>query len=252
MRDFRHYFKTDIIRLCKSGTWLIGIIGVTFFLFFSLETHGILSENVLSTYFLSSTLAGVLITYVFCAFPYTFVFGADLEYKYIRYALIRGNLKSYTASKAIVIYLSSVMTMVSGTLLFLLLCHTKYPWVNFHIDDLEILRIGSYGELLEQGHYLIYGILYALHMGMLAGFLSLFAAFCSIYISNKAMVLVLPILLFQILAAYDFCEYNIYIFFAYTRIYNENWKNFLFIFLLSMVPSILLTIGIYRGLKRRM
>ena len=65
--------------------WCAGIIGVTFFLFFSLENMGILNDNVVSAYLFSTNMSGVLISFVFCALPYATVFSEDQEHKYVLY-----------------------------------------------------------------------------------------------------------------------------------------------------------------------
>lgn len=252
MKFFMHYFKADIRRLCGNYAWYVGVIGVAFFLFFSLEGRGYVNENVLFTYLFATNMSGALITYVFCAFPYAFVFGQDMEHKYIRYQLIRGDLKSYVLSKSVVIYLSSVITMICGTLLFLLLCRTQLQWVSLETVAQDISKVGCYESVLKGGHYLIYCLLYALHMGILSGFLSLFAAFCSIYITNRVMVLVLPVLLFQVLTSININGYNIFVFYAYVKVFANDWHNLLFIFGLSAVPSVALTMGIYQSLKKRL
>lgn len=252
MINFKKYFCMDMRRLLKSGTWIVSIIGVAVCLFFSLETKGFVNENVLSTYFVSTTLSGVLITYVFSAFSYAAVFSEDIEHKYLQYMLIRGNLRDYVFSKISVIYISSVLTMVLGTFFFLMLCRMRMPWVNLEIDKLGILVEGTYGSLIEGGHYLGYCMLYALHMGILAGTLSIAAAFCSIFISNRMMIFVIPILLIQLLTAISIHGYNVFIFYAYVKVLSSDFLNLIFILGLSVLPSAILTAGIYYKLKKRL
>ena len=50
MKFFFRYVLTDLRRCVRGGLWCAGIIGVTFFLFFSLENMGILNDNVVSAY----------------------------------------------------------------------------------------------------------------------------------------------------------------------------------------------------------
>lgn len=244
------YFKSDIRRLSKSYAWYIGIIGVAFALFFSLEGRGFENGSVVFTYVFATNLSGILIAYVFGAVPFATVFSEDLEHKYIRYEVIRGNLKKYVLSKCTVIYLSSIITMICGTLIFLLFCRLQIPWVNWEMTDLSLERAGCYGSLVERGHYLSYCMLYALHMGMLSSVLSLMAAFGSIYISNRVLVLVLPVLLCRILGTVYINGYNIYVFYAYVKIFEQDWINFLFIFGLSVILSGVMVIGIYKKLKQ--
>lgn len=59
-----------------------------------------------------------MIAYVFCAFPFATVFCEDLDNKYIRYELIGSNLKRYVVTKIAFIYLTAILVMVLGTILF--------------------------------------------------------------------------------------------------------------------------------------
>ena len=58
------------------------------------------------------------------------VFCEDLENKYLRYSIGRGNLKKYVLSKVIVIYVSSIITMILGTLLFIMYLRLQLPWTS--------------------------------------------------------------------------------------------------------------------------
>ncbi len=252
MKTLKNYLRANLRQLGRSYAWLVGMIGVAVFLFFALETQGFYNNNVVSTYTFSTRMSGGLIIYVFCAFPYATKFCEELENKYVRYGVIRGNLKYYVLSKAVVIYFSSIIVMLGGTFLFLLLCRTQVPWMDWQWgNDYGSLTAGCYGDILQAERPLEYCMLYALHLGLLAGMLSLFAAFCSIYVSNRVLVLIMPVLLFRILVSVNINGYDIYIFYA-VRVFEKDWQNLLFTFLLSAIPSFLLTIGIYQGMKRKL
>ena len=62
---------------------------------------------------------------------------------------------------------------------------------------------GMYGSLIVGKHYWPYVFLSALQMGMLAGVLSLAASFLSMFVSNKMLVLITPVLIQQILMEYS-------------------------------------------------
>lgn len=65
-----------------------------------------------------------------CASAFAAVFCEDLENKYLRYSIGRGNLKKYVLSKVIVIYVSSIITMILGTLLFIMYLRLQLPWTS--------------------------------------------------------------------------------------------------------------------------
>lgn len=259
MKNLKGYLRTDLRRLWKSGMWIIGIIGVAGALFFSLKTgnvdfHEGVNGNVVSTYVLATDMSGALMMYVFCALPYGTVFSEELEHKYARYGIVRGSLKGYVLSKSIVIYVSSVIVMMGGTLLFVLLYRTQLPWVDWQwASDLGTIAAGCYGDILKSGNNLGYCMLYALHLGLLAGMLSLFAAFCSIHIFNRVLVLVMPIVLWRILCSLNIKGYSVLIFHPIILvIFPNDWQNLLLILALSLVPSLALTAGIYQSLKRKL
>lgn len=111
-----HYLKTDIRRLIKNYPIYLAIVGVAVSMWFSLEdyafTEGMVNGNALDTYGFAVSMSGIMIAYAFCAFSYATVFCEDLEYKYARYSINRGNTWKYVVSKAVVVYGASVITMV--------------------------------------------------------------------------------------------------------------------------------------------
>ena len=244
------YIKSDIRRLCRSRAWYIGVAGVVFALFFAMEGRGFENGSLLFHYVFVTHLSGIMITFIFCAAPFATVFCEDLEQQYIRCAVIRGNFKKYVCSKCAVIYASSVITMLCGTLLYLLICRTQVPWIR-GMEDISGTATGCYSTLAENGHYLGYCMMYALHLGMLSGVFSLMAAFASIYISNRVLILILPALLYQVTMRININGYSCYIFYAKNKIFEQDWINFLFIFGLSAFLSVAAAAGIYKKLKKR-
>ena len=129
-----HYLRTDIRRLIKNYPIYLAILGVTVSIWFSLEndafTEEMINGNVLDTYIVAVTMSGIMISYAFCAFSYATVFCEDLEKKYARYSINRGNVWKYVVSKSIVVYGASVVTMILGSLLFVVTIRLKIPWVS--------------------------------------------------------------------------------------------------------------------------
>ena len=99
----RDYIVSDLKRLLKGYEFYVSFLGVAAVLFFSLEDVGVSDAGVVFTYVFATDMTGMMLTYVFCAWPFATVFCEDLERKYIRYAVGRGNLKSYVISKIAVI-----------------------------------------------------------------------------------------------------------------------------------------------------
>lgn len=246
-----HYFLADVRRLWKSYEVYAAILGVAVTLFFSMESRELKNGNVMFSYFYATEMSGFMIAYVFCAFPYAAALCEDLEHKYVRYQAIRGSLKRYVASKVSVIYLSSVLVMVLGSMLFVAYCRTQGPWANG--EDLGPYVNGVYERLVESGHYGWYCAFYALQLGFLAGILSVLSALFSLYITNKVTVFALPVLIYKVvLDKTGSGMYTVLVFRAYNKPFEKEWQCLLFVFAISAAFVAAFAWGIYRKLKARM
>ena len=249
------YLRTDFSRLFKKYPLYLAIIGVAVSLIFSLENYafekGMVNFNVMDTYMFAVEMSGKMIAYAFCASAFATVFCEDLENKYLRYCIGRGNLIKYVISKTIVIYVSSIITMVLGTLLFVIYLRLQLPWVT---SDSETSNMsGMYEALWGNGHFMAYIFIFALQMGMLAGTLSLAASFISIFITNKMLILLTPILIYQILLEFRGSGWaNVMIFDPAVFGFKSDMEYFLMVCGFSLVPSVLLIWGIYKKIKNRL
>lgn len=247
------YFFADVRRVLKNYGIYAAVLGVVVSLYFSLENRGLVNGHVLYTYLYATEMSGMMIAYVFCAFPFAASICEDLEYKYVRYQAARGSLKHYVASKVSVIYLTSVAVMVLGSMVFVFLCRTEGTWVGQELDDVEVLLAGVYGCLIEDGHYAWYCMFYALQLGLLAGIFSVLAAFFSLFITNKMTVFALPVLIYQILLESSGPgKFTVYAFCSYNKYFARDWQCLLSLFLASIGFVSILAWGIFRKLRTRM
>ena len=251
-----HYLRTDIRRLVKNYSIYLAIVGVAVSIWFSLENYafeeGMVNGNALDTYSLAVNLSGIMIAYAFCAFSYATVFCEDLEHKYARYSINRGNTLKYVVSKAVIVYGSSVITMVLGSLLFVAAIRLKLPWTSGAADQSTYLA-GMYSSLIAGEHYWSYVFLCALQMGMLAGTLSLAASFLSMFVSNKMLILITPILIQQILLEYRGKGwFSVMLIYPTLNRFSTDIQYFLTVFGCSLCFSALLTWGIYKKIKSRL
>ena len=159
MKKYKNFFVPGFCRIFKSYEIYLSVIGVAIALVFSIEQINLINGNVLDTYITSTELSGIMVAYIFCAFPFATVFCEDLENKYIRYSIIRGNLKKYVFSQISIIYVTSIAVMVLGTAIFLMGCRTTGPWTNESTGTLNMLLHGNYGSLLKTEHYFMYTVL---------------------------------------------------------------------------------------------
>jgi len=246
------YAVSDRLRLITGSELYLAIIGTVCALFFALENSGI-QTSVLDTFIHTRTLSGHVLTYIFCALPYASIFCEDLEDKYIYYAVNRGKLRNYTISKVVHIYLSSVVTMVLGVLIYCLIVRIWVPWGLASDTYYESALEGCYNFLVLHSRYLLYCLAYAFNLGLLAGTLSVAASYISLYIHSRIIVLTVPALLILIL--YEIADNSKFTVMAFEPLYNSfpaEAHNFLFILLLSLIPVLIFTVLIYRRLQKKL
>ena len=98
-----------------------------------------------------------------------------------------------------------------------------------------------------------YVFLSALQMGMFAGTLSLAASFLSMFVSNKMLILITPILIQQILLEYRGKGwFSVMLIYPTLNRFSTDIQYFLTVFGCSLCFSALLTWGIYKKIKSRL
>lgn len=249
------YFRSDFLRLITCPRTYLAVPGVVLALFFGLENFGI-RESVLDSFFATRTHSGYLLCYIFCAVPFASVFLEDYENHYIRYSINRGSLTQYTISKAIHIYLSSMLTMMIGVLCFCMILRCFIPWTTHLDQDLALIQHladDCYGSFLLTEHYLSYCLMYSFHLGMLAGTLSIAASFLSLFIPSRMIILTTPILIHHLLLiTAGMSIFSVYSFELYNKFFATDIQCTLFAAALSLIPAILLTIAIRRKLPQKL
>lgn len=247
-----HYIRADMKRLFKNPWLYIGILGVTAGLFYGQEGRA-LRDSVIAAYWISVSLSGLTILYLFCILPFGLVLCEDLEHQFLRCEIIRGDVVRYALCKTGMIYCSAVMTMVLGSGLFALLARTKRPWCNEEIPIERMFREGAFGWILANGHAFLFILIYAAVLGLLAGTLSVLAAFLSLFISNKVMVVVLPVCALQCWRQFVTHRYlSAFTFHLYTKIFEKDWQCVLLALAVSLLPVCLLAAGIVFKIRKRL
>lgn len=262
MKEKTHYFAMDIWRCFSSGRIVIGVIGV--FLTLLLASKNQIGMTVFDFY--TGALYGVpfLLAMSFCAFSYADSFCEDFETKYTNAVLIRGNLKQYIMSKMTVIFFASELTMILGTCVYASVLHIWFPWCDNNRE------MGLYGNLVEEGgfryflnneNYIIYFVLVALQLGLLAGILSVFASYISLYISNKLLVMSVPLIGYYLLFYYasalagDMKWVKIKVVFDATygiKVCENDLLAFLYAVFVTVLFGVILFWGIYRKIRRKL
>ena len=130
------YISMEFRRSLFSLNFWVGILGVSLAHFISI--HKVV-ENVISvynTYQCAVYFTPYIISLIFCVLPFGLSFCEDMENNFIQQIVLRKNLKMYVFSKVIIIYITSCLAMVLGTILFVFIINIKAPWIC-EIDKLD-------------------------------------------------------------------------------------------------------------------
>ena len=118
----------------------------------------------------------------------------DWEHKSEIQYRVRGNTHSYLLSKVIVAGVSAGVVMAMGGLLFVLYCRlTGHPWVAEDTVENFVQWGNTFYELVQKGHYLGYCVVLIIQYSLLPVMMVQFGLLCSLFISSKAMTLILPL-----------------------------------------------------------
>jgi hypothetical protein len=188
------YFRTDLYRLWYSGKLFLGIVLV----YIAVMANSFLwgrSVDVLLLHFGIRTFSTYQLTYIGCAVAFAPVLSEDMEHRFIYLQAGRGTVRRYTLSKVLVCFVSSVICMVSGTLLFVLTYRFRYPFCDFTTPVYEFyITQDVFRNILAEGHPVLYFAASSALTGMLAGLLSLFAMYLSLFIKNRLFVVCVPMI----------------------------------------------------------
>ena len=161
MKVYLRYLKMDIIRTIETKRFyfcIFSIIGMGFVSMFEMADMDIDVMYVFGQ--MMSSMTSILV-FFFTAIPCAAIFEEDMENKFYRPYIFRGNRKSYVWAK---------LTVIG--------------------ED----RITQY--LLGEKKYFIFIICYCVQEGILLGLLNLAAAYLSLYERNRLLIWISPALLF--------------------------------------------------------
>ena len=203
-----------------------------------------------------------MIVFAMAIMPYAYVFAEDSERKTVYQVLIRAELKKYVFSKILFICISTISVIFISFVLFVAgLKSFGEEWISYDlvIKPYELNGIGfcnlELWPLLERHHDMMFYCIAGLQMGLLSGVVALAAALLSLFIKNRMMVMILPVIclytLYKYLNGIVGYEYGIYALF--NCFYNYNWLGnhiFLWALITAVLMYLILSILIYFRIKR--
>jgi len=250
--------KQDVRRLCHANNFLIAFLLSIFILFLTIVERRIWDQNIIYMVNMASESVSGLFLMSMATIPFSFCFVDDFQNKYVCQELVRTDLKRYVISKCLLIYLSSFLTIVISIMGFILFLRvTGHEWDNNGYGWVEQYRFIELYSLLEHRRYIGFYLLLSAQKGMLGGMLSLFAAFLSLVIRNRMMVMASPVIIAYILKYYGnvFIGYQgLNVMGLFDVMYNitEFGENIYFrSILVSLVGSFICVIGVFFRVRRK-
>lgn len=123
------HFLSEFRRSFLSFRFVVAVLGIPFTYFLSLYKITGINTSAYTTYIAARYFLPSILSLTFCALCYSQCFCDDIEFHYIYQICLRRSLKYYVMTKVILIFLTSIIIMILGTLIFILVIRTKVPWV---------------------------------------------------------------------------------------------------------------------------
>lgn len=248
--SFWRYLKVDFYRMFHSWEFYIAGIGVfAVYLLSYLQNMGM--STVVEIFWFSKFYSMIIVLYACSNVAFSNSMLEDYEHKFCHSTLLRGNSKSYTASKAVCCFLGAQASVVMGTIYFVLLFRLRVPFIDTKRDDwfLPTLRkTDMFSALLQEKGIFLYFVMSSFVMGMLGGILSLVSMLLSLYAKNRMFSICIPVIGYYVLVnLLDEKILNISGLYLYSgKIFPSNILSFLYAVLVTSVGFIVLEKLIYR------
>lgn len=255
---YLRYIKINIIRCVKSYKILGGIAGVLLSLIFATVEN---KSNKNSVVFMVRYIIDGIPFYlcmIFCAVPFAASICEDMAFNFHKVQIIRQNLRAYIVARVFVIFLSAVIAMMLGFLLFVAVLKFRLPWVMAN-DSAYQISIESDGlrSFLVNKEFVIYYLLMSIQLGMLSGCLSLTATVFSLFVKNKLLVYSVPVIVLYLMANFawsipiEFDPLNFYkVFMPFYNVYNHDIGSFIWSIFIGVLTATCLGITIFYKVKR--
>lgn len=260
IRKYISYLYVDFVRAFTAPGFLVSILGVLLTLLCGCCGDEISDSSVIRLIWYSTFGIQFLFVMIFGAIPYAGSICEDLEYGYIRQILIRGNLKGYCVSKIVIVLMSSICSFITGMLLFVSILRLRIQWIDISDSVYQsAIQSGSFREVIKNNHFYLYAFLFSIQLGMLIGILSLVSVYISLYISNKLLVLSIPVMAYYFIVQYTAEIFpknkmlNINLVYGGTsNLFDNDILSFMYAVFLTIIVSVILACLIYLKLKRRL
>ncbi|WP_101696622.1 hypothetical protein [Clostridium minihomine] len=202
MKQTLQLIATDCKRAIFSISFVVSVIGI--WIVFSWGAHSVISENtdvLLMVQYASSASGTNNLILLFCVLPYTMSFCSDWDSGYIRLVAARSGSLRYAVSKYFSCFFSSCLATTVGMALFILPVTLNHPLVDASAENLQpyITLPTLEGQLLGQGQFVLYFIIYLFLRSLHNGFWATVGLCASVYIPNRFVAVFIPFIGFYVL-----------------------------------------------------
>ena len=258
MKDLLSNIRMDLPRAFFSYAFFLSVFGVCMALFFSIvpqlraSANGSMQLDVLNLYNLAHFQGFSILSAIFATVPYSLSFCMDWNNQFIRSVIIRTDVRSYSISKVLTSALAGGSAVALGEALFII-----FLYLNFSLVGANDLNSLEYGNLISEGHFIIFFVLQTLIKFFAAAFFATLALWISTYFNNVFVTLAVPVLSFYFLITIPLMIgismrwfYNALMGGAYANnLYASALYSFLICCLLIILMGILATEQIRRRLE---
>ncbi len=200
MKEFVGILRMDCWRAFTSVGFLLAVFGMLLALLFNTSTERAVMDSgeadVLYLYVVAHFQSFLVLYVILAALPYATSFCTDWNYQFIRFAVIRSNIKKYGISRVIICALSGGAAVALGELLFILFFRLNLPLVNTQNPVFESICSTFYGDLLVSGHFIAYFASRIIVISSAAAVFAVLALLISTYITNVFVTLGFPLVAF--------------------------------------------------------
>lgn len=249
------YLKSDIRRCVNGKEFWIGNLCCFLILYFSGSDY---VKYAGSVWVILNIVVGTmpfLLLLSFASMTYSDCFCADRENKYIQQMLIRGDLWPYVVAKTIVIQVSTMLTLLLSTVIYVL--YMRIQWPLFSETEKKELDLYLYTSMSDMPY--LYIMAEFLKFAILAGVLGILAAYISLYIQNRLLLLTVPLMVYYYAMNYtgrlkgDFLRFRIE--FVYTPffgsfIWDHAYQSYLWAAALAAILAVILNIAIIKKIRK--
>lgn len=146
----------------------------------------------------------LILSFSFCAWVHGGAYCDEHKHGYDQFILLRVPIRRFVIIRMFTCILSGGAVKILGAWGFLIIMRIKGPWLDSTgISKQEFSGTGwGMSELVSNNHMILYFILDTFLAGCLAGIFAAIAYYFSLYIQEKTIILVFPILLYYFITYY--------------------------------------------------